>query len=530
MFGSTFGGPEAGGGYGPPVASGGFGAGSAGGVGGSAGGGVSTPGGSLGGFLAPSQEGRVAAVQGGGRASGGDSAGVGGQRQVNTLTPVTIKMLCDAVKQNGSQAQGPDQPYIVNNRELGMLTLVACVDSVSEQSMYKEYMLNDGTGRLKAHWYVDGDRVPPQQVVRPGVYVRVYGTLQSWQGQEGLNVVQVTKVVQANEIAYHFIEVAHIHLSLTGQLVKGASADVAPLAAPGGCAACGGGGLQAFGAGGCHQAPPQSGVVVSGSYEQQQLQGAPQLGAGGGVTGGDLPQPQHQQQPTVAPQQQFGRGAPGGLQPKQELAPPPQFGSCVGAGNGGAYGPRPGGPCGGGSASGAGYPPPLRQQQLPSQQHIGGGAPGGFQQQQPPEPSLSPQFAAGAGVHDVAPYVTCRGHPCGGGSAFVPRPPQSSTMGAQYGAGLRGSGGPYGGSSGPGDMMGGQGAGSGERCAYGPTGAGQAGCQGGPARGGCGVGQSAYGAPPVNQGGRMEAFGGGAGFGGTGGAAGGVGGGGSGFY
>ena len=166
-----------------------------------------------------------------------------------------------------------------------MLTLVACVDSVSEQSMYKEYMLNDGTGRLKAHWYVDGDRVPPQQVVRPGVYVRVYGTLQSWQGQEGLNVVQVTKVVQANEIAYHFIEVAHIHLSLTGQLVKGASADVAPLAAPGGGAACGGGGLQAFGAGGCHQAPPQSGVVVSGSYEQQQLQGAPQLGAGGGGDG-----------------------------------------------------------------------------------------------------------------------------------------------------------------------------------------------------------------------------------------------------
>ena len=127
-------GPEAAAGYGLSAAGGGFGAGGAGGFAGSVGG-ASTQGGSLGGFLAQGQEGRCGLEQGDGQAVGGQSAGVGSQRQVNTLTPVTIRMLCDAVKQHGVLQQGPDQPYIVNNRELGMLTLVACVESVSQEAM-----------------------------------------------------------------------------------------------------------------------------------------------------------------------------------------------------------------------------------------------------------------------------------------------------------------------------------------------------------------------------------------------------------
>ena len=454
-------GPEAGGGYGLLVAGGGFGAGGAGGCGGT-GAGANMQGGSLGGFLVQGQEGHCGPEQGEGHAAGGQSAGVGSQRHVDTLTPVTIRMLCDAVKQNGVLQQGPDQPYIVNNRELGLLSLVACVESVSQQGMLTDYKLNDSTGRLNAHWYTGSDGMAVQLEIRRGDYVRVIGTLRSWKGQDGLNVHTVRKVDDSNEIAYHFIEVAHAHLSLTGKLVKAAPAAAAASAAPGPVGPYGSGGMPA--------------------------PGPPHFGTGGGVPGGDLPQ-QHQQQLQPPPQHQLGTfggapgqppqqvglggGAPGGFQQQQQQEPLPsqQLAAGFGARVGAQYGPRPGGPCGGGgSASGASYPPPN---------------------------SMGAQWGVRPGGS---------GGPYGGSSG---------------GGGMPGQGGGFGGVSGT----------TSNSCPYGPACTGQGGSQGAQPMPGCGHGQSPHGAPPQKQGARMgNPYGGGAGFGGSGGAAGGPGGGNGGFY
>merc|ERR1712176_42395 len=86
--------------------------------------------------------------------------------------------------------------------------------------MYKALYLSDGSGRIKVHRYSDSDGPRPDDDVKPGDYIRVFGNLREWQGVHGVSAHHIVKVEGPNEIAYHTIEVAHVHLASTGRLVK----------------------------------------------------------------------------------------------------------------------------------------------------------------------------------------------------------------------------------------------------------------------------------------------------------------------
>jgi len=243
---------------------------------------------------------------------GGGGGGLPEQRQAQTLTPVTIKMLQDAVKQqknSGPQPGGMDAAYMVNGKDLGMLTLVACVESVQETQSYKNYQVNDGTARMSVQYYNDVDALV--QDIRPGAYVRIFGHLRSWQGSEHISAHHVVQIENANEIPYHFIEVTHVHLSLLGKLVK---------------------------------APPQAATATTAGQTTQSTVPA-------GFHMASAPAPQGHGQPATAPVQ---AGLPlfGGTSP---------YG---GGGGGGPYGAAPGGgtgqvggisPYNGGGGSGGPY-------------------------------------------------------------------------------------------------------------------------------------------------------------------------------
>ncbi|CAE7406516.1 RPA2B [Symbiodinium natans] len=210
-----------GGGFGAPQGGyGGYGAGY-GGVGGGGYGGVEPAGqgGPCGG---------VQASQGHGGFIIGDNAGStrtelpgagSGKTSAQTLTPVTIRMLLDAV--SSSAQLGPDGAFCVNGgRELQMLTVVACVEGIRNQQMGISLTLNDGTGRISCNMYSDSDPASAGPEFQDGDYIRVFGQLRQWDQQEGITAHRIVKVESANEIAYHTIEVAHVHLSVTGKLVK----------------------------------------------------------------------------------------------------------------------------------------------------------------------------------------------------------------------------------------------------------------------------------------------------------------------
>lgn len=242
----------------------------------------------------------------GGGQGGGDVSPKNQQGSVQTLTPVTVRMLQDAIKQQqnqpGSAPGGPDAQFLINGRELHMLTLVACVESVQEQAIYKVFKLNDGTGRIETFVYIESAGPAGGEEMRAGDYVRVYGHLRAWGGKERLNSHHIAKVRSSNEISYHGIEVAHVHLSSVGKINKGMSVQPAQ----------GGAGATGFAVGGgvFNSAPPPGGAVGSmsahgGPPSSQAMFGN---GCGGGVQPGhatNSPSP-YGAQPCGANQQVFG--------------------------------------------------------------------------------------------------------------------------------------------------------------------------------------------------------------------------------
>jgi len=236
----------------------------------------------------------------------------GAKAAAHTLMPVTIRMLLDGVaakRQGGSM--GPDENIRVNGKELNMLTLVACVDGIQMQQMGMNISLNDGTGKIDCHMYADTSSVSNGPDFQAGDYIRLFGHLRQWEGEDRITAHRAAKIEDANEIAYHAIEVVHVHLSLTGKLVKpppGAGRATQPAASTQAPAARfpGPGQMSQM------QAQPQQSMPQQ-LRQAPQFQNAPQQFQ-------QMPQQQFQQQ---MPQQQFHQQYQQQQQPPMQQQQPP---------------------------------------------------------------------------------------------------------------------------------------------------------------------------------------------------------------
>lgn len=121
-----------------------------------------------------------------------------------TCLPVTIRSIENALHQSG----GGDLKFY--GQEMGMLILVAQVETLVKQNASCEMMLNDSTGRIKARYYTDAESL---DALVPGKYVNIFGNVRTAPATHfaitGLQIVQ-----HADEISFHMIETAHAHLKL----------------------------------------------------------------------------------------------------------------------------------------------------------------------------------------------------------------------------------------------------------------------------------------------------------------------------
>lgn len=185
--------------------------------------GVAAPGfGEAGGFVGGSFDGGGPASATMGTGMGDASLGGGGPPPENTQTlmPVTVRMLLDALERRRTgPAHGPDIPLRINNREISMITFVACVERSNMEQMFKAFHVNDGCGRVVVKKYADVD---PTSIAdsdpQPGEYVRVYGTLRHFGEDFHVSAHNIVRIESPNELAYHFIEVAFVNLSLMGKI------------------------------------------------------------------------------------------------------------------------------------------------------------------------------------------------------------------------------------------------------------------------------------------------------------------------
>jgi len=126
-----------------------------------------------------------------------------------TCLPVTIRAVEVAFQQRGET--GEDLKFY-GSAEPQMVIVVAAVESVVRQAASLEVMLNDGTARIKARYFVM-DKSDELDRIVAGSYVSAFGEVRAAPVQH-LSLKGMRLVESADEVSYHMIEVAHAALQL----------------------------------------------------------------------------------------------------------------------------------------------------------------------------------------------------------------------------------------------------------------------------------------------------------------------------
>ncbi|EGN93261.1 hypothetical protein SERLA73DRAFT_189801 [Serpula lacrymans var. lacrymans S7.3] len=157
-------------------------------------------GGSGGGFLT-----------GGSPYAGGSPGGFGRRNEVShSLRPMTIHQLQDA-----SQAHS-DADWMLDETEIGQVTVVGQVVSIQSQATNSLYWLDDGTGRIEARHWTDSSLTESSEKwdgVLEGTYVRVLGNLKMFGNKRYINATHIRNVQSPDEIYFHLLEAMTVTLT-----------------------------------------------------------------------------------------------------------------------------------------------------------------------------------------------------------------------------------------------------------------------------------------------------------------------------
>ncbi|KAH9887190.1 replication protein A, subunit RPA32 [Xylariomycetidae sp. FL2044] len=154
---------------------------------------------------------------GGGFVYGSQGGSQSGAKASNdeSLRPVTILQLNEA-----EQAYG-DAPFRIDGVEIAQVTLVGMVRSISVQTTNITYRLDDGTGIVEVKQWLDADKAAAEDdngganQFQEEQYLRVYGRLKSFSNKRHVGAHVIKPVHDFNEVGYHLLEAAYVHLWFT---------------------------------------------------------------------------------------------------------------------------------------------------------------------------------------------------------------------------------------------------------------------------------------------------------------------------
>jgi len=143
----------------------------------------------------------------------GSQGSPGGTRKAgsHTLRPITIKQAGDA------QSQHADSELSIDGVEVGQVTLVAQVVSITVQTTNSVFFLDDGTGRIEARLWVDTsveDSVTSGDYGKEGQYVRVTGVLKLFSNKRYVNATHIRPSTDPHELYFHLYEAMYVTMVL----------------------------------------------------------------------------------------------------------------------------------------------------------------------------------------------------------------------------------------------------------------------------------------------------------------------------
>ncbi|ESZ95185.1 hypothetical protein SBOR_4416 [Sclerotinia borealis F-4128] len=155
-------------------------------------------------------------VQGGGGyagSQGGSQDSPGGSKTYgkDTLRPVTIKQIVDAVLPH------PDADFKIDGSEVTQLSFVGQVHGISTQTTNNTYKIDDGTGLIEVKQWIDNDATAEnaKHVPQEGQYVHVWGRLKSFHDKRHVGAHIIRPITDMNEVTYHGLEATLVHLYFT---------------------------------------------------------------------------------------------------------------------------------------------------------------------------------------------------------------------------------------------------------------------------------------------------------------------------
>lgn len=108
------------------------------------------------------------------------------------------------VKQLDLSAEGNFQMW---GMSFGMVTIVAIVRGIDTSSTKITYTLEDFTGRIDAHYWLEEGATLNAPDVMEGTYARVYGTVRTTGGKKTVMIFKLLSVSDPNEVNTHILEV-----------------------------------------------------------------------------------------------------------------------------------------------------------------------------------------------------------------------------------------------------------------------------------------------------------------------------------
>ncbi|PVF94860.1 replication protein A, subunit RPA32 [Serendipita vermifera] len=131
----------------------------------------------------------------------------GGKTNNHSLRPVNIAQVHMA-----EQASHTDGEYTIEGHPVTMITLVAQVRALKAQTTSDVYFMHDGSGEVEARHWIEGRTEDDMDTDRDDSavlshYVRIIGTIRTYQGKRHINASLVRVLDDPMEAFFHFNEV-----------------------------------------------------------------------------------------------------------------------------------------------------------------------------------------------------------------------------------------------------------------------------------------------------------------------------------
>ncbi|CCT65129.1 related to single-stranded DNA binding protein 30K chain [Fusarium fujikuroi] len=141
----------------------------------------------------------------------GSQGGTGGKSyQDESLRPVTIKQILDAEEAYA----GAD--FKIDGSPVTQITFVGQIRKIQPQPTNITLNIDDGTGMIEVKKWIDVDK---QDDADPGFevesHVRIWGRLKSFNNKRHVGAHVIRPVADFNEVNYHMLEAAYVHLYFT---------------------------------------------------------------------------------------------------------------------------------------------------------------------------------------------------------------------------------------------------------------------------------------------------------------------------